>query len=127
MNDVHMPAAFNELFGEPARTLRQMTADEILTAIDWQTTTADRLEQECEPFVKLATAAVDGTLSPNTPVHMVTTAARRLREASEAQAKAMRLVTLVMGAVRAQWNAHPGLKLEDAVRLFWPHGRGAGQ
>ena len=57
MSGIIAPVAFNERFtiylnaeGKPVqRTLREMTGDEVLLAVEWSHDEADRLDAEAEP------------------------------------------------------------------------------
>jgi hypothetical protein len=52
---------------------------------------ATRLEQKAKPFEKIAIAAENGTLDPDTPDGVLDAAIKGLRQAAEAVAKAARL------------------------------------
>lgn len=62
------PKAFNEPFtiylnseGKPVeRSLREMTASEVLAAMEWQDVEAKRLEREAEPAKAIAIALAEG-------------------------------------------------------------------
>jgi hypothetical protein len=125
------PPQFNERFtiylnaaGEPVqRTLSEMTADEVMQAINWHDEEADRLEREAGPLLGLAVAVEAGTLDP-TP-NMLRDAAQGLRQASDAQIKSARLLEQVRAILSPQWQRHQNVTLTAALRRWWPGGRNA--
>ena len=126
------PGAFNEQFtiylntvGKPVRrTLREMTADEVLLAMNWSLAEADRLSIEAEPARQLAIAIEEGRAEEIGSTHeQIKDSAAILRRAGEAMESDARLLSLVASAM-PQWRGS-GLTLVQALRRYWPRGRAA--
>lgn len=134
MSEVITPGAFNEKFtlylnteGKPVqRTLREMTADEVLRALEWQGSEADRLNREAEPARQIASAAADKGRHAEI-AHLseaeFDAAALALEKAGEAAERQVRLLGLIE-AVMPQWHGSK-LPLGKALRRYWPGGRAA--
>lgn len=132
-DNVLTTARFSEPFtlyvnaaGSPVqRTLREMTAGEVLAAIEWHADEAERLEREAAPFAKLGEIIeAGGELPADMASDDIKAAAAVLRRAGEAQMRCGRLMQLVQINM-PQWHRHPGMKLAAAVHQFWPGGRAA--
>jgi HAMP domain-containing protein len=132
-DNVLMPGNFNECFtiylnadGNPVqRTLREMTAGEVLAAIAWHTAESDRLEHETQRFRDIAKALEAGdadAVPPDTKEAEIKHMAAALREAGEAQLKTARLMQLVHVNM-PQWRRR--MKIGEALRRYWPGGRAA--
>lgn len=132
MADVVMPDQFNEQFtlylnteGKPVkRTLREMTAGEVLQAMDWQRDEANRLNAEAAPALAWGEAIEAGRkddvpdLSPDEFRH----AAAKLDEAADATVRAERLISLVLSHCPARYRKTP---LQAGLPRWWPGGRAA--
>jgi hypothetical protein len=125
-----VPNQFNERFtlyvgagGQPTElTLREMTAAQVMQAMNWHWAESDRLDRENRRFDEMAVAAVAGTLERETSDDLVETAILALHHAGEMAQKAARLTTLIRAAIQPQWDRHPGMGIGEAVRRFWPEG-----
>jgi hypothetical protein len=102
--------------GKPVqRPLGEMTATEVLTALDWQAATVARLETEANPAHWLAEPdQIDG-VALDAARQAVTT----LRSLASEQERLIELLQLV-GAAMPQWRRDSDLQLSAAVRRFWP-------
>ena len=121
------PIAFNEPFtiyldadGKPVqRTLREMTAGEVMQAMQWHAAEADRLEAACDgipnPDNQADWAAID-TMS----AYERQRAVAKLRTASEAAERAAHLWELVWAQIPEK--ARATMKLREAVGRHWPAG-----
>jgi hypothetical protein len=127
MADVVVPQQLNEKFtlylntkGEPVqRSLREMTADEVLAAERWQLAEADRLGRETEPFSRMAEMIEAGVSPPGLTPEGARAAMTELRKAAEAAGKYARLMTIVQGRISNQWDRHPTLTMREALRRYW--------
>jgi hypothetical protein len=127
MADVVVPDQFNEQFtlylntdGEPVqRTLREMTADEVLAAERWQLAEADRLDRETEPLSKMAEMIEAGVSPPGLTPEGAAAATAELRKAADAAGKYVRLMTIVKSRIGNQWDRHPTLTMREALRRYW--------
>ena len=130
MSDVLAPPQFNEAFtlylnteGQPVeRPLRDMTAGEVLVAMDWYQDEVERAERAVQPFVEMTAAMEAGTVDPNTTGAQIKAAVAGLRQTAELQSKAGRLGSLVQSNM-PQWRRHPEVKMREALRRWWPGGR----
>ena len=102
--------------GKPVqRPLGEMTATEVLTALEWQAARVARLETEAKPAHWLAEHDwIDG-VALDTARQAVTT----LRSLASEQERLIELLQLV-GAAMPQWRRDSDLQLSAAVRRFWP-------
>jgi glutamine synthetase type III len=128
MAGVLTPAKLNERFtvylnteSKPVeRTLREMSADEVLSAINWHVAESRRLDRETHRFTEMAKIIEDGGALPaeitSENLHQ---ASMELRQAGEAGQKAGRLMVLVVASIQQTHRQH-GMKLGEAVRRFWP-------
>jgi hypothetical protein len=133
--DVIEPAAFNERFtiylnaaGEPVeRTLREMTAGEVLAAIRWHDAEADRLRREAEPYNAIAIAFETGRTDeiPDLSRDELRAGGAALRRAGEANMKTARLMKMVQVNM-PQWRDGK-MQLGDALLRYWPGGRARGR
>lgn len=135
MASILQPDQFNERFtlyldtdGQPVqRSLREMTADEVLTAIDWQTAEANRLERvTCDArgeslleSFKAAGQVPDGVT--NDELEQATAA---MWAAAEAWEKGARLLELVRANI-PNWHQRQKLGMREAIRHWWPGGEAA--
>ena len=107
--------------GKPARlTLREMTVDEVLTALEWSAAESERLQAEAEPAEKLFQRMNNGedlNISEETRARAVAA----LRKAGNAMVADARLVDLV-GDAMPEWEQHKGMLVGEAVSRFWPGG-----
>src|ERR1700751_1159081 len=99
MTKVIEPIAFNERFtlylnaeGKPVqRTLREMTAGEVLQAMEWQRAEAGRLKAETAPFGAWANAVEEGRLDdipPDVSTEELEAAVAKCLEAADALERA---------------------------------------
>ena len=118
MAEVIEPEAFNERFtiGLDAagqlieRTVRQMTTNEVLTAVQFYDNEIVRLEREAQPWSRLiAEAGAAGRLRE---LDLTGTAAEALHRLADALNTSVRLETLIM-ALMPGWQKNP-------VRRFRP-------
>lgn len=126
--DVLTPDQLNEKFviwlnaeGSPVRrTLREMTAGEVLAAFSWSRAECERLESEIEPAQALAIAAEEGHLDmlAGKTRDELRAAGTLLRTAGEAMQRHARLLSLIQVAM-PQWQRHDDKGLRDAVRRYW--------
>jgi hypothetical protein len=133
MTDVIKPEAFNERFtirlnvdGHPVeRTLSEMTADEVLAAMDWHNHEHDRLLEEFSAFSAMGQALGEtGTPPPEMAALPRAELARGLaglRQSVEAGLKASRLMERVMNMCPPQHHKLPF----GSLRRWWPGGRAA--
>jgi hypothetical protein len=132
--NIIVPTEFNEKFvlylnsdGQPVdRTLREMTAGEVLQAIEWHEDEADTLADELAAMED-ERAAARATLQSGKDAAALETLHRGIaaaRKSGKAAERSARLMTLVAANI-PQWERHPGLKLSEALRRYWPHGRAA--
>ena len=130
MPDVIAPPRFNEVFtisldadGQPVeKPLREMTADEVWSALSWYHREVYRTERATSPYAEMTAALEAGTLDPNTPGEEVMRGAKLFREAAEVQLKEARLLSAVRSSM-PEWRRHPDVKLGEAMRRWWPTGR----
>jgi hypothetical protein len=119
------PPQFNEKYtlyvntaGQPVeRTLREMTAAEVLQAVNWHFAEANRLEREAAPYKQMAIDAENGWLDPDTPDDVVHAGARALLAAGEASKIAGLLLARVDSALPKS-----GLTLGVALHRYWRGG-----
>jgi hypothetical protein len=103
-----------------ARVLSEMTAAEVLAAVAWQHAEADRLGIEAEPAAAMAKVLQEtGTLPATTTGAEIEGHMAILQQASRAQSREARLLTMLKTAM-PQWHEAPGMRLGDAVRRWWP-------
>jgi hypothetical protein len=130
MADLITPDRFNEAFtiyvntdGKPIqRSLREMTANEVLGAMAWLNAEAGRLERESSPFAEIATIIeAGGDVPPEITKESLIGGIAMLRQAAEANIKGARLMALVRTNL-PQWRGKD-IRFDDAVRRFWPGGR----
>ncbi len=134
MSDVLMLAEFNERFtiylntaGKPVqRTLREMTAGEVLLAMEWAEGEADKLERdvavmETEAKAIRARAESSGFLPPD-EIELLSSAVAMRRQLTAALHKSVRLDELVYAALPLS-DLDPTMRFHDALRRFWPGGR----
>jgi hypothetical protein len=125
--DILTSDRFNEQFtlylntkGEAVqRTLREMTADEVLAAERWQLAEADRLDRETEPLSKMAEMIEAGISPSDLTLEGARIAMAELRKAAEAAAKYVRLMTIVKARIGNQWGRYPSLTMREALRRYW--------
>jgi hypothetical protein len=124
--------AFNEPFtlylnidGVPVqRTLRDMTAGEVMQALKWANAEAQRLDIAAQPARKIAEAVKQGRTNE---VHHLTRGEFKavglaLRQATEASEHMVRL----LGLVEARLPEVPrDMPLSQALQKWWPGGRAA--
>lgn len=97
------------------RPLGEMTASEVLAALEWQAANVARLEAEAEPARRLA--------EPDRIDSVTLDAARRAVETLRTLATEQEtLIALLerIGATMPQWRPDSDLSLSAAVRRFWP-------
>ena len=97
------------------RPLGQMTASEVLTALEWHAANVARLEAEAEPARRLA--------EPDRIDSVTLDAARRAVETLRTLATEQEtLIALLqgIGAAMPQWRPDSDLPLSAAVQQFWP-------
>jgi hypothetical protein len=117
------PTAIGERFtvgldpeGRPVQQrLFEMTAAEVLAAVEWQTAEANWLTREAEPAGAIVKAAeATGSLSPDgTALHIAI-----VRQADEARRREANLRAMIHATI-PQWPG-AGAALGGAVRRFWP-------
>jgi len=97
------------------RTLGEMTASEVLTALEWQAATVARLEAAAESARRLAEPdrIDDATLDA------VRQAVETLRTLTTEQKTLIALLQRI-GAAMPQWRPDSDLPLSAAVQRFWP-------
>ena len=114
------PFTFLDVTGQPIeRPLCEMTASEVLLAVQWQDEEAGRLDREVEPHLHVIVAVNQGRAND------YSTAARArgaevFGRYKEAEVKAARLMELIAAAM-PDWP--DGMILREAVRSCWPHVR----
>jgi hypothetical protein len=131
MAEIITPAELNERFtvylnsdGNPVqRTLREMTADEVLLALEWSGAEAERLNREAELARSIAEALEDGRTEKLAHLgkHDIDAAISLLCQAGEAMVSDARLMSLVMSAI-PQWRGSK-MSLGQGLLRYWPHGR----
>jgi hypothetical protein len=131
MAEIIIPDALNERFtlylnadGNPVqRTLREMTPDEVLLALEWSGAQAELLNQEAESARLIAEALEDGRIDEiaHLEKHDIDAAISLLRQAGEAMVRDARLMSLIASAI-PQWRGAK-MSLRQAVHRYWPHGR----
>jgi hypothetical protein len=129
MADVIQPAALNERFpvylnadGRPVeRTLREMTADEVIAAVEWSAGVAERLACEAMPAEELIVAvqAGHGELLNSKTRQELEAGIAALDAASKAIGRHAHLLKLIRAAV-PQWQEQTKRRLHEAVRRYWP-------
>lgn len=135
MPEVIAPAAFNERFtlylnneGKPVqRTLREMTAGEVLLAMQWLTEEINRLEPLVHPIREMmeeyeATGRAPPAMAAMTSQEMEA-ASDLMDECAATQQKWADLARLIK-ANMPQWHG-TGMPLREALRRYWPGGRAA--
>jgi hypothetical protein len=132
--EIIQPDAFNERFtiylntaGKPVqRALREMTAAEVLLALDWQTTEASKLQAEAEPWAKIGDLIDAGRMDevPDLSPDEFRIAGDRLNEAADALLRLRRLRSQICTTM-PQWRNGSGLPLDKALHRYWPRGRAA--
>ena len=135
-DDRIIPEAFNERFTIRAdsdgasllRSLSEMTAGEVLSAVKWQSSLAKRLVAETKPWLRIVEAVAndDDAKAERLTRHLseaeLTAGFAKLRECADAQATTTRLLSLIR-AVMPNWDGQ-GMTFGAAVRLYWhPPGR----
>jgi hypothetical protein len=133
MAEIIKPAVLNERFtlylnadGHPVqRTLREMTAEEVLLALNWSGAEAEQLDREAEPARLIAEALEDGRSEEIARLgqYDIDAAISLLRQAGEAMERDARLMSLVVSAI-PQWRGSK-MSLREGLRRYWPHGRAA--
>jgi hypothetical protein len=126
MDNVSKPAQLNDRFtvslstaGEPVqRTLRQMTHRQLMAAIDWNFSEADRLDRAAAPLRKLSEAieAEDFTVLDGISKEELQ---QGIAFAAVGSGAATRLMALVYITI-PQSGQHKGTGLGEALRRFWP-------
>lgn len=107
------------------RTLSEMSADEVMAAVQWQSDESDRLEREAAPFIERTKLVMDGKgLTNDLAQDYLEIAVATMRAAAAAGLKAVHLMEVVRANL-PQWKQHPGMTMEIALRRFWPGGRAA--
>lgn len=106
--------------GDPVqRTLGEMTADEVLLALEWHSTEADRLIKDAAPISAMMEKMARSGASPPELVAMTQReyihAKALLHQALEAGEKCQRLMLLVNAKLPRNFK-----RLGDAVRWHWP-------
>jgi hypothetical protein len=132
MADVVKPEQFNEKFtlylntdGQPVqRTLREMTAGEVMQALQWHDDEVARLQREAEPACAIGRAAEEGRSAD--VAHLtddeLRAASTALTRYSEAAKQLSRLMTRVIATVPPQAKHLP---LPQALRRYRSGGRAA--
>lgn len=128
--EIVAPGAFNERFtlylnttGTPVqRSLREMTADEVVAAIKYQVAESNRLEAEAKPWQPAAGESDEQWKQRIGQQPDLRDIVALLRRAGAAQCRAADLMQLV-NAQMPQWSRHPKMGLHQAVRRWWPGGR----
>ena len=102
--------------GKPVqRPLGEMTATEVLTALEWQAARVARLETEANPAHWLVEPdRIDGVALDAARQAVIT-----LRSLASEQERLIELLQLV-GAAMPQWCRDSDLHLSAAVQRFWP-------
>jgi hypothetical protein len=131
--NVVFPSKFHELFtvsvdpdGQPVKhRLSEMTADEVLTCLDWHQAETLRLEDEAQPALEMSVRIDDGFLDPHSLTVKKTLAAQAdaLRRAQKAYGTICRLLEQLSIILHPYLDRHPGMTKETAIRRFWPGGR----
>jgi hypothetical protein len=129
--DIITPTALNERFtlylnteGKPVqRTLREMTAAEVLMALEWSRGETDQLSAEAEPARVLAVAIEEGCPPDDLTQDQFNEAVLILRRSGEAMNRDARLMSLVAASM-PKWKG-TGMPLAKALHRYWPGGRAA--
>jgi hypothetical protein len=131
MSTVIQPAAFSEKFtvridadGKPVqRALREMTAGEVIAAVERSAEEVDRLAREALPAEEIAVALEEGrheALAGMTGEE-VWAAQAALRAAGEAMERHAGLLSLIHGAL-PEWQEPTRKAFHDALLHHWPGG-----
>ena len=125
------PDQFNERFtiylnadGKPVqRTLREMTADEVMQAEQWNADESQRLHDEVE-HTRAAISAIraKGTRLTADDIAAIQAAKQLNERASDAIERVQRLMALIEAQI-PQWERHPNMTMRVALRRWWPGGR----
>jgi hypothetical protein len=96
-----------------------MTADEVLQAIQWHSSEADRLRAEVEPWTKVANALEAGRMDevPDLPPDKFRAAGEKFRKAADAAQRVHRLMELV-AAQMPLWKGGT-MPLGKALHRWW--------
>ena len=129
--NVLTPDAFNERFtlyrnvnGEPVqRCLREMTAAEVMQAIAWHSDEADRLTRAAAPADALLAGLEAGTINRDDVIDQIGPLVEAKRQAAAAEEACVRLAEQVHVILIPHWRQHPGMRLSQALRRWWPGGR----
>ena len=123
-------AALNERFtlysadGKPVeRMLHEMTADEVMAAVEWSVAETKRLNRAAEPARELVIAVRKegrGDMLKGEASDELTAAVESIREAMEATNRHVRLLSLIQDAI-PQWQERNDSGLRSALGRRFPN------